>query len=198
VVFRPTHARFAADLLDDCRAELLRVTTTLDGYIELADRLRDERSAAVVASAPGNREKLVAAAAYGQWISDHIRQQTAGWRMADGAAAAGYSTDSDERILRQRLLAEAEAAADSLADIRPSVQPPPRPGELESTETLPADSLGKLERAWEWCGTAFWAAGMSSAVGMQTVKGHIGTLLSWLERQRPMSDPEQADSGTTV
>jgi hypothetical protein len=96
MVFRPTHARFDVDLLDDCRTEFLRVTTALDGYLELADRLRGERGAAVVAYAPGNRENLIAGAAYAQWISDHISQQTARWLKADKAAAAGYSTDSDE------------------------------------------------------------------------------------------------------
>ena len=182
VVFRPTHARFAADLLDDCRAELLSVTTAFDFSLERAmgGRLR---TTAPTAYTSDNREKLVGAAAYAQWISDHVRRQAALWQQADTASAAGYyAGGSDQRALIEHQQHEQMARFYGVA---PPKDPPPRPGELEGTETLRADSLDGLERAWEWCGTAFWAAGMSSTGGMKTVNGHIGTLLSWLERQNP-------------
>lgn len=179
-VFRSTHAGFAAELLEDCRTELLRVTSTLDGYIDLARHLNSSTSAAIVSCAPGNRDALVAAAGYAQWISDHIRQQGAQWQRADSAAAAGYmANDRDQRLL-QGMRDREEFCGDTIA---PSPTPPPGPGVLENIESL--SDRRRLLHARELCAEALWAAGKSDTEGMRTVCGHIETLLSWLQREVP-------------
>jgi hypothetical protein len=173
-VFCPTHARFAADLLGDCRTEFLRLTTALDFDVERPLRGRRRRTAPT-AYTPGNRDKLIAAAAYAQWMSDHITQEAARCQREITAVCARYATNSDQVALLERQMVPFDGMG-------PSAQPPLRPGELESIETLPAPYLAQLDRAREWCGQALWAAGMSNTAAMETLCQHIGTLVSWLER----------------
>jgi hypothetical protein len=173
------HARFAADLLESCQSELLNLAKTLDFYREFADRRPDDPAwTAIAASAPGNRDQLVAAAAYFLWLSDQIRAQCARLKTADVAASAGYyPRNSDEHKLaslkQQRLPPEV---------VQPPKDAPQRPAGLDSTiAMLPAEYLAKLGRARSCCEQALWAAKMSTTASMATVCKHIEMLLRWLE-----------------
>lgn len=182
-VFSLTHADFAAELLEDCRTEFLRVTSTLDEYLLLARHLDSSDSAAIVACAPGNREALVAAAAYAQWLADHIRQQADRWRRADRNAAASYvAKDPDQAVL----LAMREGD-EPYSGVAPSPTPPPHPAALERVDMLPR--LRALVTARELCNQALWAATKSDTPAMRSVCGHIETLLRWLQHEVANSVP---------
>ncbi|MDM3927432.1 hypothetical protein [Mycobacterium intracellulare] len=174
------HARFAADLLVGVREELLRLTTDLDVYMDRARRAGvgtklDAAWLAIAASAPGNRRELIAAAAYAQWLSDHIRLQSARWKRADKASATGYAKHSEESALLERQPVPFEI-------VEPPKDPPPHPGALDSTiAMLPAPYLAHIDRAREWCGQALWAARMSNTQGMAVVCGYMERLLGWME-----------------
>lgn len=174
------HARFAADLLVGVREELLRLTTDLDVYMDWARRAGggtklDEAWMAIAASAPSNRRELIAAAAYAQWLSDHIRLQSARWKRADEASATGYMKHFDESALLERQLVPFEI-------VEPPKDPPPHPGALDSTiAMLPAPYVARVDRAREWCGQALWAARMSNTQGMAVVCGYMERLLGWME-----------------
>lgn len=176
------HARFAADLIEGARVELLRLTTDLDFYIQRGRRAAigtktDAPYMAVTEAAPGNREQVVAAAAYAQWISDHIRLQCTRLECADLRAAACYANDSDQVALLERELHQSDTVV-----VHPPSTPPPRPGALDSTITMmPVPYLVRLDRAREWCGQALWAARTSRSKGMAVVCGHIELLLRWME-----------------
>lgn len=168
-----THARFAADLLDDCQTELLRLTKTLDTYI--GRRTDDPAVLAVATSAPGNQKQILAAAAYFLWVGDHIRLQSARWAGAITSSCIGYATNADQVALLERQMVPSDI-------IQPPKDPPARPGALANMAMLPAPYLVRLERAREWCGQALWAARQNNTDGMDTVCQHIEMLLHWLER----------------
>jgi hypothetical protein len=180
--FSGTHARFAAELLEDCRAHFLRLSTVLDDYIERFGKSDSAIVAAVAPTAPQNRANLIAAAGYAQWISDHIRHQEARWGRADKSASAYYlhpgslPGDSDRLALLERELVT------TVDGVVPPVEPPAWPGDLESIAALPASYVARLDEAKELFDHALWAVSMSTTEAMATLSGHIGALLRWLDR----------------
>ena len=170
-----THARFTADLLDDCQTELLSLTRTLDSYIGW--RTADAAVLAVAASAPGNKKQILAAAAYLLWVGDHIRLQSARWASAITSSCIGYAKHADQVALLERQMVSPDI-------IQPPKDPPARPGDLDNIAMLPAPYLAGLDRAREWCGQALWAARQNNTEGMATVCQHIEMLGHWLERQK--------------
>lgn len=173
----PTHARFAADLLADCRTQLLRISTDLDYQREFEGRSDEAgQRAALTGWLAGERDKLIAAAAYAQWVSDHIRQEMARCQAEIRAVCARYAVSSDHLALLERETVP-------LDGIAPSNEPPVLPARLETPDDV--DNLARqhrfeLELAWRWASSALLATGESHTGLMLSLCEHIRTLCEWL------------------
>lgn len=191
--FSPTHARFAADLLTDCRNEFLRISVKLDDELEAEKRrsLREFADSQASDSVPlsprvdtekaADRDNYIVAAAYAQWISDHIWQEAARCDREIAAACARLAVTSDQLAL----LEHREVPFDGGA---PAAEPPPFPS-----------VLFQLRRGQRDCDVHGCLSSASSAVGesntaaMNVIRQHIGLLLGWRKRSalRPLSGLSQ-------
>lgn len=187
--FSPTYARFAADLLTDCRNEFLRISVDLD------DELGNEKNRSVCEFAESqpsdsvplshrvdtekaaDRDTLIAAAAYAQWISDHIWQEAARCDREIAAASARHAVTSDQLAL----LEYREVPFDGGA---PAAEPPPFPSVLFELRRGGTDC-----DVYTLLSSASSAVGESNTAAMIVLRQHIGLLLGWRARSalRPLS-----------
>lgn len=194
--FSPTHACFAADLLTDCRNEFVRISVDLDQELEaakhrsLCDFAASQASESVPASPrvdtekAADRDSYIAAAAYAQWISDHIRQEAARCEREIAAARARSAVTSDELALLEHRIVPMDGDA-------PASEPPPFP-EVVDLRVLFQRRRGRIDCECDvetWLSSAASAVSASNTASMIVLRQHIGLLLGWLDRSalRPLS-----------
>jgi hypothetical protein len=141
IVFSDTYARFAADLLADVRRSLLTITTRLDWSLRDNGPGSPSYRRAEVLSV--DKPALVAAAAYAQWIGDHVAYEVAQWRDHDMRRAELAVCDEPDKVALYR------HERDDLELVSPSFEPPMFPDALQAihrTRELEMSVAAKLER----------------------------------------------------
>lgn len=193
--FSPTHARFAADLLTDCRNEFLgisgRLDDDLDGKIRRLLRESDAATGLQLISLRGDRDKFIAAAAYAQWISDHIWQEAARCEREIAAALARSAVTSDPLALLEQRVVPFDGGA-------PASEPPPFPEPLDDrvyvlrirsgqvdcvrVRLSSASSVVSESNTAAWLSSASSAVSESNTASMNVLRQHIGLLSDWLDK----------------
>ncbi|OHV03523.1 hypothetical protein [Mycobacterium talmoniae] len=182
ITFSPTHTRFAADLMADCAGELLRITGVLDEHLEWEKVQRARYEQGLVATEPvygytgimvAAKVTVVYAAAYCQWVSDHLVHAGRTAAEIDLVSARRFAPPDDDYLL----LRQHEMACDVVPV--PSPDPPGFPPALEGTEFLDASVRAKLERVRTLLDEADVAITRSSIRVMQTLHQHTSALAAW-------------------
>lgn len=190
-VFSAVHARFAADLLSQCRTGLLGVSKWLDGHMDDERRLsravqhddhelRDVRLGEIFAEggehsyaimAYGDKPALIAGAAYAQWISDHLAAEVARRHAQSVAIAMTFAADADHLAVLQHEMAGAEDAP------TPAAEPPPFPATLEEVGRV-ENQRARLDPIRDMLAEADQAILRSTTETMRVLHQHI-TALNW-------------------
>ncbi|WP_396912717.1 hypothetical protein [Mycolicibacterium sp.] len=185
--FSPTHARFAADLLTDCREELLGITVVIDVRLE-AERRRslcefaDGQASDSVPVSPRmdtekatDRDKFIVAAAYAEWISDHIWQEAARCDREIAAFFARFATTADQLALLERQRGE------PFDGVTPAAEPPPFPEPLDDLLYVVQGRRAQIDCIRAWLLSASSAVSESNTATMNAIGQHIGLLSRWLD-----------------